>query len=153
MRSLKKIFVRFWLKLKGVPNPLIEAELLRRRGIRVGEGTIVYSTAFVDKVKGCEIEIGSKCVLTGCSILAHDASLGLAYSIPTKFAPVRIGDRCFIGWHSIVMPGVTIGDDCVIGAGAVVTRDVPAGSIVAGNPARVIGRSADLLEKRRASTY
>ena len=149
MRALKKVFVRFWLKLKGLPNPLIQAELLRLRGIRIGEGTFVYSTAYVDKVKGADISIGRECVLTGCSILAHDASLKLSHAVPTRFAPVRIGDRSFIGWQAIVMPGVTIGDDCVVGAGAVVTRDVPPGMVVAGNPARIVGKTADLLEKRR----
>ncbi|MBR4317171.1 MAG: acyltransferase [Kiritimatiellae bacterium] len=150
MQALKKGLVRLWLKLKGIPNPLIQAELLRRRGIHVGERTVVYSSAFVDKVKGVDISIGSDCVLTGCSILAHDASLHLSHALPTRFAPVRIGNRCFIGWHAIVMPGVTIGDDCVIGAGAVVTHDVPTGMVVAGNPARIVGKTTDLIAKRCA---
>ena len=46
--------------------------------------------------------------------------------------------RCFIGAHSILMPGVTIGDGSIVGAGSVVTRDVPAASIAAGNPARIV---------------
>lgn len=51
---------------------------------------------------------------------------------------VTIGDNVWIGGNVVVMPGVTIGDCCVIGAGSVVTRDIPAWSIAAGNPARVI---------------
>lgn len=53
--------------------------------------------------------------------------------------PVRIGSDVWIGGGSIILPGVTIGDGAVVGAGSVVTRDVPAGATVAGNPARVIG--------------
>ena len=51
--------------------------------------------------------------------------------------PVRIGSNVWIGGGAIVLPGVTVGDDAVIGAGSVVTRDVPAGAVVVGNPARV----------------
>ena len=51
---------------------------------------------------------------------------------------VNIGNNCWIGGNVVIMPGVTIGDNCVIGAGSVVTKDVPAWSIAAGNPARVI---------------
>ncbi|MFN7131768.1 MAG: sugar O-acetyltransferase [Myxococcales bacterium] len=54
--------------------------------------------------------------------------------------PLRIGSRVWLGGGAIVLPGVTIGDDAVIGAGAVVTRDVPEGVLVAGNPARVVRR-------------
>ena len=45
------------------------------------------------------------------------------------------------------MPGITIEDDCIVGAGAVVTKSVPKGSIVAGNPAVYIGKSSDFIEK------
>ena len=54
--------------------------------------------------------------------------------------PVRIGNNVWIGMNAIVLKGVTIGDDCVIAAGAVVTKDVPPGTIVAGNPARFAKR-------------
>lgn len=51
---------------------------------------------------------------------------------------VRIGRRAWLGCNVIVLPGVEIGEDAVIGAGAVVTRDVPAGEVWAGNPARFV---------------
>ncbi|HDS1737806.1 MULTISPECIES: sugar O-acetyltransferase [Pseudomonas] len=51
--------------------------------------------------------------------------------------PVNIGNNVWIGGGAIILPGVSIGDDAVVGAGSVVTRDVPAGAVVVGNPARV----------------
>lgn len=59
---------------------------------------------------------------------------------PYDFAPVEIGDGCWIGARALILPGVSIGPGCVVAAGAVVTRSMPPNSIVAGNPARVIGK-------------
>ncbi len=56
--------------------------------------------------------------------------------------PITIGDNVWLGGGVIVCPGVSIGENSVIGAGAVVTRDLPAGVVAVGNPARVI-RSID----------
>lgn len=57
-----------------------------------------------------------------------------------RIAPVTIGDKAWLGFNVIVLPGVTIGEGAVVGAGSVVTRDVPAWTVVAGNPAREIRR-------------
>lgn len=62
---------------------------------------------------------------------------------------VEIMDNCFIGSHSIILPDVKIGPDAIVAAGAVVTKDVPKGTIVGGNPAKVIGSFYDLMEKRK----
>ncbi|WP_369256815.1 sugar O-acetyltransferase [Geodermatophilus amargosae] len=52
--------------------------------------------------------------------------------------PITIGDNVWLGGGVIVLPGVTIGADTVVGAGSVVTRDLPAGVVAVGNPARVV---------------
>lgn len=74
-------------------------------------------------------------------------------------APVRIGERCFIGGNALVGPGVTIGNGVVVAGGAVVLRDLPDNCVAAGNPARVIrngidagrfGRLAGAEARRRA---
>lgn len=52
--------------------------------------------------------------------------------------PTTIGDGAWIGMRAMIMPSVTIGEGAIIAAGAIVTRDVPACSIVGGNPAKVI---------------
>lgn len=59
-----------------------------------------------------------------------------------KHAPVIIEDDVFIGMHSLILKGVTIGRGSVVGAGSVVTADVAPGTIVAGNPARVVGSTS-----------
>lgn len=86
----------------------------------------------LDRTYPCGIHIGcDSYVASGTVILAHDFCRGLHLD-------TRIGKRCFIGCCAVILPGVNIGDSVVVGAGSVVTRDVPSGCIVAGNPARVI---------------
>lgn len=75
-------------------------------------------------------------------ILSHDMTRNMKVD-------TRIGQNCFIGGRSLILPGVTIGDSCIVGAGSVVTRSVPANSIVAGNPARVLYSGVRLLSYGR----
>lgn len=78
------------------------------------------------------VHIGAHTLVAfGVRILTHDRTRGL-------YIHTRIGENCFIGGGSIILPGIAIGNNCVIGAGSVVTRNVPDRSLVAGNPARII---------------
>ena len=60
-----------------------------------------------------------------------------------KCEPTRIGRRAAIGSNATILCGLSIGDGAVVGAGSVVTKDVPRGAVVAGNPARVVGKAPD----------
>ena len=61
-------------------------------------------------------------------------------SSATYGRPIVIEDKVWIGINSTILPGVKIGYGAIVGAGSVVTKDVPAMTIVAGNPARIIKR-------------
>jgi len=88
------------------------------------------------------IRVGARTTFgPGCFVTAAD--YGLAAGIPITDQEmverdVIIGADCWIGAKAVITAGVTLGDGCVIGAGAVVTRDIPAGAIAAGVPAKVI---------------
>ena len=96
-------------------------------------------------VAGNSIEIGEDTILgAGSMVLDNDFhNLGPGFSWLTEYSknskPIKIGRGCFIGARSIILKGVTLGDRVIIGAGSVVTKDVPAYSIAAGNPARIVG--------------
>ena len=62
---------------------------------------------------------------------------------------IEVMDNVCIGLGAAIMPGVRIGPNAVVGSGAVVTKDVLPGTVVAGNPARVIGSFDDLREKQK----
>ena len=57
---------------------------------------------------------------------------------PLVTGPIRIGGNAFVGARAFVLAGITIGDNAIVGAGSVVTKNVPAGTTVAGNPARIL---------------
>lgn len=86
----------------------------------------------LDKTNPKGIHIGEESyTASGAIIFTHDFCRGI-------HRDTRIGKRCFIGANAIIMCGVRIGDNVVVGSGAIVTKDVPSGCIVAGNPAKII---------------
>ncbi len=91
------------------------------------------------------VEIGARTMLgphVQIYTTDHHRDPVLRSQLIERALPVTIGADVWIGGGAIVLPGVTIGDRAIIGAGAVVTKDVAPEARVAGNPARVIGRSS-----------
>jgi maltose O-acetyltransferase len=106
--------------------------------ITIGAGTFVnYACTMLDVAP---IRIGATCqIATGVQLLTptHPIDPEPRRQGWEAAEPITIGDNVWLGGGAIVCPGVTIGDDTVVGAGAVVTRDLPAGVVAAGVPARV----------------
>ncbi|MEU3618911.1 acyltransferase [Streptomyces sp. NPDC006872] len=122
--------------------------------LRLGDDSYIAAHAYVTG----ELTTGSDCTLNpfttvrgtvvlgdGVRIGAHTSLLGFNHSMapdrpvfqqPLTSSGIKVGDDVWIGSHVVVVDGVTIGDHCVIGAGAVVTKDLPAWTMAAGNPAR-----------------
>jgi acetyltransferase-like isoleucine patch superfamily enzyme len=90
------------------------------------------------------VEIGDHCMLAnGCLVTDadhrhDDPDRPITWQGFVTRGPTRIGANCWLGANVVVTSGVTIGERCVIGANAVVTRDIPAWSVAAGAPARVV---------------
>ncbi len=110
---------------------------LRAAGVRIGAHTMVSLHARIDVRRG-RVSIGNNVHITyGCVVLSHDHT-ARRLGKPESATQVIIGDDVFIGVNSVILPNVCIGRNAIVGAGSVVTKDVPANSIVAGNPARII---------------
>lgn len=138
-------------------QPASHTPLLKQLLVSCGQGSVIRPPFFCDY--GYNISIGHgvflnfNCVLLDvCAIEIGDRTqIGPAVQIYAadhprdpearranleNGRPVRIGANVWIGGGAIILPGITIGDDAIIGAGSVVTRNVPSGATVAGNPAR-----------------
>jgi maltose O-acetyltransferase len=107
--------------------------------LHIGPGTFVnYGLVALDVAR---IEIGADCQLgPNVQLLTayHPTEPGPRRAKLEAAAPIALGDNVWLGGGAIVLPGVTIGEDSVVGAGAVVTKDLPAGVVAVGNPARVV---------------
>jgi acetyltransferase-like isoleucine patch superfamily enzyme len=110
--------------------------------ITIGVRCYVNRHTMLDAAEALEIGddsmIGPFCYLTD-----HDHTFGAGLApgqTPLVSKPTKLGARCWLGAHVSVLKGVTIGDGTVVGAGSVVTKDLPAGVLAVGSPARVIRR-------------
>lgn len=129
----------------GIMHPLAAYHGTPQAG-EIVLGDNVYIGGFVQIHAMGRLEIGDGCVLSEhvyVSDIAHglDPRAGPIMEQPIESkGPVKIGKRVFIGFGCSVLPGVTLGDHCIVGTRSVVTRSFPAYSMIAGSPARLIGK-------------
>lgn len=133
--------------IRGIVRCEPGARITIGEGVYIGDGVILSATN--------SIEIGDWSLLAhGAQVFDNDTHpldpaereahfrviLGLEAPRPFDIgsAPVRIGPRCWLGFNSAVMKGVTLGEGVVVAASGMVVSDLPARSIAAGNPARVV---------------
>jgi len=105
--------------------------------VRLGAGSVVFAGAVIQP----DAAIGGHAIVNTAASIDHDCVLGEAVHVApgTRLAGnVTLGDEVFLGIGAVVIPGITIGARTTVGAGAAVVRDLPAGVIAAGVPARVL---------------
>lgn len=118
-------------------------EYLKRKGVKVGGGCMI-SPCHLSTSEPWLIEIGNYCrIAQGTEFFNHGGiyCLQIQHNDPDLdyFGKIKIGDYVSIGEGCKIMPGVTIGNNVIIGAGSVVTKSIPDGFMVAGNPIKHIG--------------
>jgi len=144
-RTVRHAVLRLWLGRLGAGSGVqMSCRFLNGRKISLGDRNVINFGCLLDGrvypiVTGSDVSIGPEAsILT----LGHDPQ---SPNFADRGGPVTIGDRVWIGYRALVMPGVSIGEGAVVAAGAIVTKDVEPYTIVAGNPARQIGdRTRDL---------
>lgn len=152
-RIKKSLRYRWYIQAKKMDEMDYKIMLLRRRGIQIGEDCKIYT--FINAVEASLISIGDRVTISSnVQFCTHDNAICKAIPGMTDLmGRITVGDDCFVGMNSILLYGVTLGDHCVVGAGAVVTRSFPAGSVIAGNPAKRICSIEEYAEKYRRYAY
>jgi acetyltransferase-like isoleucine patch superfamily enzyme len=107
-------------------------QYLRWRGVDISTDAKVSLKSKIDFTNSRGVHIASG------AYVAFDAVILSHCFVRALHTDTYIGRNSFVGTSAVIMPGVRIGDGSIVGAGSVVTKDVPSGVIVAGNPAKII---------------
>lgn len=140
MRTLRRLYLRASLGRFGTGSSVqMGCRFLNGRKIHLGNRNIINFGCLFDGRKfnirtGDDVSIGPEAAIL---TLGHDPQ---SADFADRGGDVIIGDRVWIAFRAIILPGVTIGEGAVVAAGAVVTKDVPPYEIVAGIPARSVGK-------------
>lgn len=150
--QIKKIINRILsfliYNLKGIRSQKKIQKKLKDRGMQIGENCHIYSD-----IRGPEsylISLGNNVTISsGVSLITHDNSISKPLPEFTDiFGKIEIGDNCFIGVNSIILPGVTICNNTIVAAGSVVSRSIESeGEIWGGIPAKRIGNFEEFSKK------
>ncbi|BBR55794.1 MULTISPECIES: acyltransferase [Pseudomonas] len=136
------------------PNAIQWGAYLSRWGRFHSTGTNVQINPGCNITDPSLVRLGNNCGLSDCTLIGHDGVVELIEVIYGKkldsvgFIDVR--DNSWVAHGAIVMPRVTIGPNSIVAAGAVVTKDVPPGTVVGGNPAKVLCTLEDLVKRVEA---
>lgn len=120
----------------------------RSAGVTIGHSNLILSRFWSSEPY--LITIGSHCQITGgVKFHTHGGAQAIRHLYPDFdcFGKVQIGNYVYVGYNSMIMPGVTIGDNVLIAAGSVVTKSIPSNSVVGGNPAKYICSIEEYLQR------
>ncbi len=143
MNPLKRIKNIYW---RYFASPEAYA---RHIGVNIGKNNLIGKDHWSSEPY--LITVGDNCQLTTCRIFTHGGGNAVRRNHPDfdVFGKVVIGNYVYVGASVLIMPGVTIGDGTLIAAGSVVTKSVPAGMVVAGNPARILCSVEEYYERNK----
>lgn len=134
-RIREKIYeqIKDWCEFESIHHPGSHVS----RFSEVGCGTVIMPQACIN----ADVKVGNHCIINTASTIEHDCQIGDFAHISPKASlagNITVEKGAHIGIGACIIQGVTIGEGAVVGAGTVVLKDVPAWSVVAGNPGRIL---------------
>lgn len=137
---VRRLYISLFIKQIGKGCYIMRnVEIRKPKNITIGNNVVINKRSLLDG-RGALLSIGDNTDIAqevNIWTLTHDVN-DSNHKVYGK--PVVIGDHCWIGARATILPGISIGKGAVVGTCSVVTKDVPPYAIVAGNPAKIIGK-------------
>ena len=157
---MKKLLKRIYRYLFPRPKEVPVDDICRYRnlGVKIGENVCLVGpiSPVIFSSEPYLVSIGDNTTVSfDVVFVTHDAATRVIRNLPNGdpetviYGPISVGKNCFIGCRSVILPNVTIGDNSIIGAGSLVNRDIPANTVAAGNPCKVICSLEEYREKHK----
>ena len=145
MRRIIQLVQSFYWQVIATPT-----KYAKHLGVKIGKNCFISTRQFPSE--GYLIEIGDYVrIAKHTGFFTHGGIWSIRHFYNNKeldhFGKIKIGSYTSIGENCMIMPGVTIGERCVIGGGSVVTKSIPDGCMVAGNPAKFLGYTEDFYNR------
>ncbi|MFA7433251.1 MAG: acyltransferase [Gemmobacter sp.] len=141
-RKAKRRGLNWFKEIRNLLMKIRRLWLVRVWGMDIHPSTVISLSAKMDKTFPVGVHIGRGARLAfEVRIMTHDRTRGL-------YLHTHIGENCFIGGRSLILPGVEIGAGSLVAAGSVVTKSVPPRSLVAGNPAQIVRSDIVIIDGR-----
>ena len=154
--SVRNIITNLFSRNKNNKSDIIKNYI--KQGVNIGENVSIISpiSPVIFSSEPYLVSIGNNTTISfDVVFITHDAATRVLRNLPNEntetviYGTINIGNNCFIGARSTILPNVSIGDNTIIGAGSLVNREIPANCVAAGNPCKVICSLKEYKEKHK----
>ena len=154
--GVRNIITNLFSRNKNYKSNIIKKYI--KQGVNIGKNVSIISpiSPVIFSSEPYLVSIGDNTTISfDVVFITHDAATRVLRNLPNEnsetviYGTINIGNNCFIGARSTILPNVSIGDNSIIGAGSLVNRDIPANCVAAGNPCKVICTLKEYKEKHK----
>ncbi|MGL6058453.1 MAG: acyltransferase [Culicoidibacterales bacterium] len=149
--KIKTLYYAYVLKKDTLP---LRIDYCRSKGVRIGENVRAHSMPIA--AEPYLLNIGDNVMISReVSFITHDMSVSRIFEKTNYLiGDITIGNNCFIGYRSLILPGVKLGENTIVAAGSVVTKSFKDGNVViGGNPAKIICTIESFKQRSKTNCF